>query len=104
MCFLRTGAKKNGMPGEQVREDAKQLLRVAYKQRAMRGSEGMQIDLAEATRYRGMTCVKPHLDMLVDYMEVTGWVEQEDPMYRDVATGNFIRRITARGLQVLLEV
>ena len=90
------------MQGEHVREDAKQLLRVAYEQRAMRGSKGMQIDLAEMTRYRGMTCVSSHLDELVDYMEVTGWVEQ-DPMYRDVAAGHFIRRITARGLHVLLE-
>jgi hypothetical protein len=91
------------MQGEHVREDAKQLLRVAYEQRAMRGSEGMNIDLAEVTRYRGMTRVNSHLDMLVDYMEVTGWVEQ-DPMYRNVVTDRFIRRITARGLQVLLEV
>jgi hypothetical protein len=91
------------MQNEQLREDAKHLLRVAYKQRAVRGGEGMQVDLAEATRYRGLTHVSPHLDGLVDYMEVTGWVEQ-DPMYRNVVTGHFIRRITARGLQVLREV
>ncbi len=90
------------MQDEQLREDAKQLLRVAYEQRAVRGGEGMQVDLAEAARYRGMTHVSPHLDMLVDYMEVTRWVEQ-DPMYRNVVTGHFIRRITGRGLQVLRE-
>jgi hypothetical protein len=92
------------MQGEHVREDAKQLLRVAYGQRPVLGSEGMQIDLAEAMRYRGMTRVGSHLDMLVDYMEVTGWVEREDPMYRDAVTGPLIRRITVRGLQVLLEL
>ena len=91
------------MQNEQLREDAKHVLRVAREQRAVRGGEGMQVDLAEAMRYRGLTHVSPHLDMLVDSMEVTGWVEQ-DPMYRDVVTGHFIRRITARGLQVLREV
>jgi hypothetical protein len=103
LCFLQPGAKKNGMQGEQLREDAKELLRVAYEQRAVRGSEGMQVDLAEATRYRGMTRVNSHLDTLVDYMEVTRWVEQ-DPMYRNVETDQIIRRITARGLRVLREV
>ncbi len=29
--------------------------------------------------------------------------QQEDPMNRNVVTGHFIRRITARGLQVLRE-
>ncbi len=91
------------MQNEQLREDAKQLLRVAYEQRAVRGGEGMQVDLGEAARYRGLTHVSPHLDTLVDYMEVTGWVEQEDPMYHDVVTGHFIHRITARGLEVLRE-
>ncbi len=91
------------MQNEQLREDAKHLLRVAYKQRAVRGGEGMQVDLAEATRYRGLTHVSPHLDGLVDYMEVTGWVEQ-DPMYRNVEPDQTIRRITARGLRVLREV
>lgn len=91
------------MQEEQLREDAKQLLRVAYEQRAVHGGEGMQVDLAEAARYRGLTQVGPHLDALVDYMEVTGWVEQDDPMYRNVVTGPFIRQITARGLEVVRE-
>ena len=104
LCFLRPGAKKGDVQGEQLREDAKQLLRVAYEQRAMRGGERMRVDLAEATRYRGMTHVSAHLDMLVDYMDVTRWVEL-DSMYRNpVMTRPFIRRITARGLQVLREV
>ena len=91
------------MQDAQLWEDAKHLLWVAYEQRAVRGGEGMQIDLAEATRHRGLTHISPHLDLLIDYMEVTGWVEQ-DPMYHDVVTGHVIRRITARGLQVLSEV
>jgi hypothetical protein len=103
LCSLRPGAKNDGMLDEQLREDAKHLLRAAYKQRAVHNSEGMQVDLTEATRYHGMTHISTHLDMLVDYMEVTRWIEQ-DPMYRDVTTGHYIRRITARGLQVLREV
>lgn len=103
LCFLRSGANKDGMQGEQLREDAKELLRGAYEQRAVRGSEGMQVDLGEMTRYRGMTHVNFHFDTLVDYMEVTRWVEQ-DPMYRNVETDQTIRRITARGLRVLREV
>ncbi len=87
----------------QLREDAKHLLRVAYEQRVVCGGKGMQVDLAEATRRRGLTHVSPHLDTLVDYLEVTGWVELEDPMHHDVVTGQVIRRITARGLRVLRE-
>jgi hypothetical protein len=92
------------MRDAQLREEAKHLLRMAYEQRAARGGEGMQVDLTEATRHRGLTHVSPHLDTLVDYMEVTGWVEQEDPKYHGVVTGQIIHRITARGLQVLREV
>ncbi len=103
LCFLRSGANKDGMQGEQLREDAKELLRGAYEQRAVRGSEGMQVDLGEMTRYRGMTHVNFHFDTLVDYMEVARWVEQ-DPMYRNVEPDQTIRRITARGLRVLREV
>jgi hypothetical protein len=87
-----------------LREEAKHLLRVAYEQWAVRGGEGMQVNLAEAMRHRGLTHISPHLDTLVDYMEVTGWVEREDPMHHDAVTGHFIRRITARGLRVLREV
>ena len=104
LCFPRQGAKKEGMQGEQLREDAKQLLRVAYEQRAVRGGGRMQVDLAEATRYRGMTHVSSHLDMLVDYMDVTRWVERDSTYRNAVMTRPFIRRITARGLQVLREV
>ena len=90
------------MQDEQLREDAKQLLRVAYEQRSVRGAEGMQVDLAEAATERGLTHGSPHLDALVDYMEVTGWVE-EDTMFRNIVSGHLVRRITARGLEVLRE-
>jgi hypothetical protein len=76
---------------------------MACEQRAVRGGEGMQVDLAEAARYRGLTHVSSHLDALVDFMEVTGWVEQDGPMYRNVVSGHVIHRITTRGLAVLRE-
>ena len=41
------------MQDEQLREDAKQLLRVAYEQRSVRGAEGMHVDLADAATERG---------------------------------------------------
>jgi len=91
------------MQDEQLREDAKQLLRVAYEQRSVRGAEGMQVDLAEAATDRGLTQGSPHLDALVDYMEVMGWVD-EDPMLRNVVSGHLVRRITARGLELLREI
>ena len=90
------------MQDEQLREDAKQLLRVAYEQRSAHGAEGMQVDLAEAATERGLTHGSPHLNALVDYMEVTGWVE-EDPMFGNIASGHHVRRITARGLEVVRE-
>jgi hypothetical protein len=90
------------MQDEQLREDAKQLLRVAYEQRSVRGAEGMQVDLAEAATDRGLTHGSPHLDALVDYMEVMGWVD-EDPTLRNTVSGHPVCRITARGLEVLRE-
>ena len=90
------------MQDEQLREDAKQLLRAAYEQRSVRGAEGMQVDLAEAATERGLTHGSPHLNALVDYMEVTGWVE-EDPMLGNIASAHHVRRITARGLEVVRE-
>jgi hypothetical protein len=90
------------MQDEQLREDAKQLLRVAYEQRSVRGAEGMQVDLADAATERGLTHGSPHLDALVDYMEVMGWVE-EDPLSRDIVSEHLVRLITPRGLEVLLE-
>ena len=90
------------MQDEQLREDAKQLLRVAYEQRSVRGAEGMQVDLADAAVERGLTHGSPHLGALVDYMEVMGWVE-EDPVSHNIVSEHLVRSITPRGLEVLLE-
>src|SRR5919202_1320118 len=75
--------REDAMQDGQLREDAKQLLRVAYEQRSVRGAEGMQVDLADAARARGLTHGSPHLGALVDYMEVMGWVE-EDPVAHNI--------------------
>ena len=66
------------------------------------GVERMQVDLSAAAEHRGLAPTSPHLGVLVDYMEVAGWVEQE-PTAGD-AVDDQIRRITPRGLQVLREI
>jgi hypothetical protein len=88
--------------GDQLRDDAKQLLRVAYERRAVDSTEGMQVDLSAAAVHRGLSPSSPQLNSLVDYMEVAGWVHR-DPASRDVAD-NPTYSITARGLEVLREV
>jgi hypothetical protein len=90
------------MRDEGLREDAKQLLRVAYERRVVDRTEGMQIDLSAAAEHRGLSSGSPHLMSLVDFMEVAGWIEP-DPSARD-AVGDPIRRVTARGLEVMREV
>ena len=48
-----------------------------------------------------MNAASPRFGVLLDYMEVVGWVEA-DLFARD-AVGDTVRRITARGLAVLRE-
>ncbi len=43
------------MQDEQLREDAKDLLRVAYERRVVDGVERMQVDLSAAAEHRGLT-------------------------------------------------
>ena len=87
--------------GEQLRDDAKQLLRVAYERRGVDRTEEMQVDLSAAAVDRGLSPSSPQLASLVDYMEVAGWVRR-DPASRDVA-GSPTYSISARGLEVLRE-
>ena len=87
--------------GEQLRDDAKQLLRVAYERRGVDRTEEMQVDLSAAAVDRGLSPSSPQLASLVDYMEVAGWVRR-DPASRDVA-GCPTYSISARGLEVLRE-
>jgi len=90
------------MENERLREDAKQLLRVAYAREVARGDVGLGVNLGAAAEERGMSQDSPHLATLTDFMEVAGWIEadiaarvrREDPFYR----------ITERGLEVLREI
>jgi hypothetical protein len=90
------------MEDERLREDAKQLLRVAYAREVARGDVGLGVNLGAAAEERGMSQDSPRLATLTDYMEVAAWIEadtaarvrREDPLYR----------ITERGLEVLREV
>lgn len=84
-----------------LREDSKQLMRVAYEQRVQNVGYVTQVDLAAGAEPRGLNPHGPRFAALVDFMEVARWVE-EDPFARD-ASGLHPRRITERGLQVLKE-
>jgi hypothetical protein len=86
------------MQDETLREDAKQLLRVARERRVVDGVGGMEVDLS-AAEHRGLEPGGPHLEALVDFMEVAGWVETGS----SDAAGDPVRRVTARGLEVLNE-
>lgn len=84
---------------ERLREDAKQLLRVAYEREVARGDVGVGVDLGAAAEERGMSRDSPHLAALTDYMGVAGWIEADTSdrvRERDLAY-----RITERGMEVL---
>ena len=49
--------------------------------------------------WRDVEAGSPHLEALVDFMEVAGWVEADS----SDAAGYPVRRATARGLKVLRE-
>ena len=87
------------MQDERLREDAKQLLRVARERRVVDGVGGMEVDLSAAAEHRGLEPGGPHLEALVDFMEVAGWVETGN----SEAAGDPVRRVTSRGLEVLNE-
>jgi hypothetical protein len=82
---------------EDLREDAKRLLRAASGRRGL----VTQVDLAAGAEERGLSPVGPRLEALVDYMEVMGWAEV-DVFARGVVSAT-TRRITARGLEVVRE-
>lgn len=88
------------MQDEHLREDAKQLLRVSYERQVAGGRGVTHVDLGAGAEERGQAPGSPRFVVLVDYMEVMGWVEV-DVFARDV--GETVRRITTRGLAVLRE-
>jgi hypothetical protein len=93
---------RGGMQDEKdLREDAKQLLRVAYERQVAGGGRVTQVDLAAGAEERGLSPTSPRLDMLVDYMEVMGWAEAD--LFARGAVSATTRRITARGLEVVSE-
>jgi len=65
------------MQDERIREDAKQLLRVAYERQVAVGDVGLGVDLLAAAEHRGLGHDSAHLAALVDFMEVTGWIEPD---------------------------
>ncbi len=89
------------MQDERLREDAKQLLRVAYERQVAGGDVGLGVDLGAAAEERGMRRDSPHLAALTDYMGVAGWVEPDAAGRVDAGHQSF--RITERGMEVLRE-
>jgi hypothetical protein len=90
---------------ERLRDDAKQLLRIAYERQVASGDVGLGVDLQAAADEQGMGYESRYLAALVDYMEVAGWIEQDpvaDPIGRG-EVGRPVRRITGRGTEVLRE-
>jgi hypothetical protein len=67
----RLRIRGEGVQEERLKEDALQLLRVAYERRVADGVERMQVDLSAAER-RGLDPASPHIGSSVDYMEVAG--------------------------------
>lgn len=84
-----------------LREDAKQLLRVAYEREVARGDVGVGVDLGAAAQERGMRRDSPHLTTLTDYLGVAGWVEPDAASRADA--DDRLYRITERGMEVLRE-
>lgn len=97
----RLGKGRESLAEGTLREDSKQLLRVAYERRVQSVGDVTQVDLTAGAEPRGLSPRSPHFAALVDFMEVARWVE-EDLFTRD-ALGLHPRRITERGLQVLKE-
>jgi hypothetical protein len=87
---------------ERLREDAKQLLRVAYEREVAGGDVGLDVDLGAAAEERGMHRGSPYLTTLTDYMGVAGWVEPDAAARVDA--DDQLYRITERGMEVLREV
>ncbi|CAA9429210.1 MAG: hypothetical protein AVDCRST_MAG22-3141 [uncultured Rubrobacteraceae bacterium] len=83
-----------------LRDDARRLLRVSYERQVAGGGGVTHVDLGAGAEELGMDAGGARLGVLLDYMDVMGWVEK-DLFARDArATA---RRITARGLAVVGE-
>jgi hypothetical protein len=87
---------------ERLREDAKQLLSVAYEREVAGGDVGLDVDLGAAAEERDMPRDSPYLTTLTDYMGVAGWVEPDAAARVDA--DDQLYRITERGMEVLREV
>ncbi len=89
------------MQDERFREDAKQLLRVAYERQVASGDVGARVDLGAAAKERGLGADSPHLAALTDYMGVAGWVEPDTTSRARVVDQFYL--VTGRGMEVLRE-
>jgi hypothetical protein len=84
-----------------LRDDARRLLRVSYERQVAGGGQVTHVDLGAGAWELGMDADGPRLSVLLDYMDVMGWVETD--LFANDAPGGAVRRITARGLAVVGE-
>jgi hypothetical protein len=84
-----------------LRDEARRLLRVSYERQVAGGGRVSHVDLGAGAEELGMDADGDRLDVLLDYMDVMGWVETD--LFAHDASGGAVRRITARGLAVVRE-
>jgi len=84
-----------------LRDEARLLLRVSYERQIAGGGQVTHVDLGAGAEELGMDATSARLDVLLDYMDVMGWVETD--LFAHDASGGAVRRITARGLAVVGE-
>ena len=84
-----------------LREDARLLLRVSYERQVAGGGQVTHVDLGAGGEQLGMSVDGSRIGVLLDYMDVMGWVETD--LFAHDASGGAVRRITARGLAVVGE-
>ena len=84
-----------------LRDDAKRLLRASYERQVAGGGRVTHVDLGAGAEELGMDANGARLGVLLDYMDVMGWVETD--LFAHDASGGAVRRITARGLAVVGE-
>ena len=99
MCHkggVQAEAKDGGL-----RDEARRLLRASYERQVAGGGKVSHVDLGAGAEELGMDAKGARLGVLVDYMDVMGWVETD--LFAHDASGGAVRRITARGLAVVGE-
>jgi hypothetical protein len=95
------GCVQDEAPDGGLRDEARRLLRASYERQVAGGGRVTHVDLGAGAEELGMDAEGDRLGVLLDYMDVMGWVETD--LFAHDASGGAVRRITARGLAVVGE-